>query len=179
MVYVDFDRVHFWFNRSGNGWSEEQVIHGTPVTANVPPCNSPTSSARERPRLVWSYDYGQMPGGNYKVLDFCGGRKPYLLVEMDNNLGATTRVQYAPSTKFYLEDEANGRPWATKLPFPVQVVEKSEVIDHISQTKLVTTYKYHHGYFDGREREFRGFGRVDQFDTEVFEEFQRRRLTWR
>ena len=45
------------------------------------------------------------------------------------------------------------------------------MIDHISKTKLVTTYKYHHGYFDGREREFRGFGRVDQFDTETFEDF--------
>jgi hypothetical protein len=51
------------------------------------------------------------------------------------------------------------------------VVDKVEVIDHISKTKLVTRYKYHHGYFDGREREFRGFGRVDQLDTEVFEEF--------
>ena len=54
----------------------------------------------------------------------------------------------------------------TNLPFPVQVLEKTEVIDHISKTKLVTTYKYHHGYYDGREREFRGFGRVDQCDTD-------------
>src|SRR5712692_662622 len=60
------------------------------------------------------------------------------------------------------------RPWATHLPFPVQVLEKVETIDHIGQTKLVTTYSYHHGYFDGPEREFRGFGRVDQYDTEQF-----------
>ena len=86
-------------------------------------------------------------------------------------MGATTRVSYAPSTRYFLEDQANGTPWVTKLPFPVQVVDKVEVIDHISKTKLVTTYKYHHGYFDGREREFRGFGRVDQFDTETFEDF--------
>jgi RHS repeat-associated protein len=51
------------------------------------------------------------------------------------------------------------------------VVDKVEVIDHLSKTKLVTTYTYHHGYFDGREREFRGFGRVDQFDTQTFEDF--------
>src|SRR5207248_318069 len=67
--------------------------------------------------------------------------------------------------------QANGTSWVTKLPFPVQVVDKVEVIDHLSKTKLVTTYKYHHGYFDGREREFRGFGRVDQCDTETFEDF--------
>src|SRR5262249_7250730 len=27
---------------------------------------------------------------------------------------------------------------------------------------------YHHGYFDGVEREFRGFGMVEQWDTEEF-----------
>src|SRR5262249_27208403 len=27
-------------------------------------------------------------------------------------------------------------------------------------------YAYHHGHYDGDEREFRGFGRVDQADTE-------------
>ena len=121
--------------------------------------------------LVWSYDYAAQPAGHYKALDFCGGVKPYVLTEMDNNMGTTTRVSYAPSTRYFLEDQANGTPWITKLPFPVQVVDKVEVIDHISKTKLVTTYKYHHGYFDGREREFRGFGRVDQFDTETFEDF--------
>jgi len=73
-------------------------------------------------------------------------------------MGATTRVHYGSSTQHYLRDEANGEPWATPLPFPVQVVDKVEVVDHISKTKLVTTYKYRHGYFDGREREFRGFG---------------------
>ena len=30
----------------------------------------------------------------------------------------------------------------------------------------MSRYSYHHGYFDGVEPEFRGFGRVDQFDTE-------------
>ncbi len=120
---------------------------------------------------MWSYDYDFQPGGNYKVLDFCGGQKPNLLIEMSNNMGATTRAHYVASTKFYLEDKETGHPWVTNLPFPVQVLEKTEVIDHIGKTKLVTTYKYHHGYYDGREREFRGFGRVDQFDTESFDDF--------
>ncbi len=33
---------------------------------------------------------------------------------------------------------------------------------------MTTEYNYHHGYWDGGEREFRGFGRVDQRDTEAF-----------
>jgi len=28
LVYVDFDRVHFWFNRSGNSWSLPETVHG-------------------------------------------------------------------------------------------------------------------------------------------------------
>ena len=36
---------------------------------------------------------------------------------------------------------------------------------------MTTEYNYHHGYWDGGEREFRGFGRVDQRDTETFNLF--------
>lgn len=171
LVYVDTGRVHFWFNQSGNSWSEEQVIHGTPPVTDFDSVQFADIFGTGTATLVWSYDLGRYPGKNYKALDFCGGKKPYVLNEMSNNMGATTKVQYAPSTKFYLEDKKNNTPWATNLPFPVHVVEKVEVIDHISKTKLVTTYKYHHGYYDGKEREFRGFGRVDQFDTEIFDDF--------
>jgi hypothetical protein len=168
---VDFDRVQFWFNQSGNRWSNTQTILGTPTISDADSIHFADVFGAGTATLLWSYDYSAQPEGNYKALDFCGGVKPYVLTEMSNNMGATTRVSYAPSTKYFLEDQANGTPWVTKLPFPVQVVDKVEVIDHISKTKLVTTYKYHHGYFDGREREFRGFGRVDQFDTETFEHF--------
>jgi RHS repeat-associated protein len=171
LVYVDFGCVHFWFNQSGNRWSEQQTILGTPTVSDVDSLQFADVFGTGTATLVWSYHYAGQPEGHYKALDFCGGVKPYVLTEMSNNLGTTTRVSYAPSTKYFLEDQANGTPWLTKLPFPVQVVDTVEVIDHISKTKLVTTYKYHHGYFDGREREFRGFGRVDQFDTESFEDF--------
>jgi RHS repeat-associated protein len=171
LVYVDFDRVHFWFNQSGNGWSQTQTILGTPATSDLDSIQFVDFLGTGTATLLWSYDYDFQPGGNYKVLDFCGGTKPYLLTEMSNNMGATTRVQFAPSTKFYLEDKHHGRPWVTNLPFPVHVVDKIEVIDHVSRTKLVTSFKYHHGCFDGSEREFRGFGRVDQIDTETFDDF--------
>jgi len=176
LVYVDFDRVRFWFNQSGNQWSLPETILGTPPLSNADSIQFADVFGTGTATLVWSKDYAAQPESHYKALDFCGGIKPYVLNEMSNNMGATTRVRYAPSTKYFLEDQANGTPWITRLPFPVQVVDKVEVIDHISKTKLVTTYKYHHGYYDGREREFRGFGRVDQFDTETFEDFTRSSL---
>ena len=43
----------------------------------------------------------------------------------------------------------------------MHVVERVETYDRISRNRFVTRYAYHHGYFDGVEREFRGFGLVD------------------
>ena len=47
-------------------------------------------------------------------------------------------------------------------------IERIETFDRISRNRFVTRYAYHHGYFDGVEREFRGFGMVEQLDTEEF-----------
>ncbi|MCP4308929.1 MAG: hypothetical protein GY788_29475, partial [bacterium] len=121
--------------------------------------------------LVWS---SPLPGNTtqpMRYVNLMGGQKPHMLIKMKNNLGAETEIQYAPSTKFYLADKFAGTPWLTKLPFPVHVVEKVTVRDTWRQTSFSTTYSYHHGYFDGREREFRGFGRVDQIDVESYGEF--------
>ena len=46
----------------------------------------------------------------------------------------------------------------------VEMIER----DLISGNRFVTRYAYHHGYFDGVERELRGFGMVEQWDTEEF-----------
>jgi Insecticide toxin TcdB middle/N-terminal region/Insecticide toxin TcdB middle/C-terminal region len=96
------------------------------------------------------------------------GRKPHLLIRTVNHLGAETRIRYASSTQFYLADKAAGKHWVTRLPFPVHVVERVETYDQVSRNRFVTSYTYHHGFYDGVEREFRGFGRVDQMDTEEF-----------
>ena len=50
----------------------------------------------------------------------------------------------------------------------MHVVERVETYDHIGRNRFATRYAYHHGYFDGQEREFRGFGMVEQWDTEEF-----------
>jgi RHS repeat-associated protein len=67
-----------------------------------------------------------------------------------------------------LQDKKAGKPWITKLGFPVHVVERIEVYDEPTKSKYVSRYAYHHGYFDRKEREFRGFGMVEQWDTDDF-----------
>jgi hypothetical protein len=172
LVYIEDTKVTLWISQGGNRWGEPIVIQGTPPVTDMDAVRMADMQGTGVAGILWSSDAWSMSRENMFFLDFTGGVKPYLLNEMNNHMGAITRVGYAPSTRFYVEDEKKPETrWKTPLPFPVLVVSKVEVVDRISGGKLTTEYSYHHGYWDGAEREFRGFGRVDQRDTEVFEEY--------
>ena len=90
----------------------------------------PRRPARQRHRLpgLVVAAAGRRAHAPMRYVNLMGGRKPHLLVKVVNNLGAETRVDYAPSTKFYLQDKRDGKPWITRLPFPVHVVERVETL---------------------------------------------------
>ena len=165
IVYVAHDRVFLWINHSGNSWSEEPiVIHGTPPVTDMDNLRLVDLNGTGVSGVLWSSDATGLNRHRMMFLDFTGGVKPYVLNEMDNHMGAVTRVEYKSSTHYFLEDQKKpATRWRTPLPFPVQVVARVEVMDEISKGKLTTEYRYHHGYWDGAEREFRGFGMVEQY----------------
>ena len=119
--------------------------------------------------LVWS---SPLPGDArrpMRYMDLMGGQKPHLLVATRQQPGRRDPGHYAPSTKFYLADDARGqaldhqdavsgaRAWSGSRPTTTSAATASS-----------RRYAYHHGYFDGMEREFRGFGMVEQWDTEEY-----------
>jgi RHS repeat-associated protein len=168
IVYFASNSIQLYFNQSGNGWGAARIL------GHYPPVDSVSSAVvldflgNGTACLVWS---SPLPGNArrpMRYIDLMGGQKPHLLVRVTNNLGAESVIRYAPSTKFYVADKLAGTPWVTRLPFPVHVVERVQSYDYVSRNLFVTSYSYHHGYYDGVEREFRGFGRVDQSDTEEF-----------
>lgn len=170
LLYLGRDGATLWFNRSGNTWSASRRLPFPVATTNVEQIQVADLLGNGTACLVWSSDLPADARQPMRYLDLMGGRKPHLLVEMRNNLGAVTTVEYAPSTKFYLQDQAAGTPWVTKLPFPVHCVEKVTVNDLRRRTTFANSYTYHHGFFDGVEREFCCFGRVEQIDTQRFDE---------
>ena len=168
IIYLHGDGVRVYFNQSGNGWSQPPTIPAFPRIDRHTSVTVIDLLGNGTACLVWSSPLPGDAGRQMRYIDLMGGQKPHLLVKTVNNLGAETVVSYAPSTKFYLQDKQAGRPWITKLPFPVHCVERVTVTDKWRQTSFSTTYSYHHGYFDGFEREFRGFGRVEQVDVESY-----------
>ena len=167
IIYLHGDGIRLYFNQSGNAWSQPQILKAFPRVdnfANIVPADLLGNGTA---CLVWS---SPLPAEGHRPMRYVrlmGDQKPHLLVKTTNNLGAETRVEYAPSTKFYLQDKRDGRPWITRLPFPVHVVERVHTYDHVSRNRFVTRYAYHHGCFDRDEREFRGFGMVEQWDSEA------------
>jgi RHS repeat-associated protein len=171
IIYLHGDGVRLYFNQSGNSWAKAQVMNVFPRVDDLVSIVPTDLLGNGTACLVWS---SPLPGDTsrpMRYVNLMGSQKPHLLVKTINNLGAETCVEYAPSTKFYLQDKRDGIPWITKLPFPVHVVEKVTVKDKWRDTEFATTYSYHHGYFDGVEREFRGFGRVEQIDVETYGKF--------
>jgi hypothetical protein len=170
ILYLSGNGVQVYFNHSGNSWAAKQVLRSFPPIDSVTSVTALDLLGNGTACLVWS---SPQPGNSHRVMryiDLMGGQKPHLLLKTANNLGAETVVQYAPSTKFYLQDKLTDKPWITKLPFPVHVVERVETLDRLTGNRFVSRYRYHHGYFDGEEREFRGFAFVEQWDTETYGE---------
>jgi RHS repeat-associated protein len=169
VAYVELGRLTVWINRGGERWSEPLTIVDTPPFTALDGVRLADLLGSGYGGVLWTQD---RPAGGPATFSFLelGSAKPYLLDRIDNHRGAVTRLRYRPSTHHYLADEELPQTrWRTPMPFPVQVVDGVEVMDQISGSKATTEYHYHHGYWDGAEREFRGFGRVDQLDTESFE----------
>ncbi|KAL6854889.1 hypothetical protein ACO1O0_006024 [Amphichorda felina] len=167
IVYLGGHIPVIYQNLSGNGWSEGTLIHGFPSVNTTSNVQVVDLLGKGTACLVWSSKLPSDSGSQIRYLDLMEQR-PYLLVKIENNTGIETYLTYMSSSLFYARDKKAGRPWLTHLPFPVHCVEKSETIDRISGNLFTTRYAYHDGYFDGVEREFRGFGFVESWDTEHY-----------
>ncbi|MDX2032572.1 MAG: SpvB/TcaC N-terminal domain-containing protein [Blastocatellia bacterium] len=173
LVFVDHCEITLWINQSGNAWSEPIRIDGTPAFTNQDDVRLVDLLGAGVAGILWSLSDLGNRRERFFFLDFTRGAKPYVLNEMNNHRGAITQVAYRSSTEEYLRDQARPETrWRTPLPFPVQVVSKVVAIDEFSRGRLTTEYRYHHGYWDGGEREYRGFGYVEALSTETFDIYQ-------
>jgi RHS repeat-associated protein len=165
LVYLGADGLTIAHNRAGNAWSEPVRL-----PAFLPPGEYRDAQVVDllgtgTSCLVWSSTAPGEAGSRMRYMHLVP-EKPHLLTRVTNNRGAETRIRWQPSTRFASEDRLAGRPWLTRLPFPVHVVERLVRIDLVSRSRFVTRYAYHHGHYDGTDREFRGFAMVETWDTE-------------
>jgi len=170
IIYLGKNKFTCWKNLSGNRFSaipfeidafpeihSQAKVTVTDLLGNGVAC------------IVWSSPLAKDANAPLKYIDLMNSKKPHIMVSYKNNMGKEVSMEYTPSTKFYLDDKKAGKLWITKLHFPIHCISKTTTQDEISGYKFVSQFKYHHGYYDHAEREFRGFGMVEQIDAETFE----------
>lgn len=170
LIYLQSDGFDIYFNRGGNGleqtpvrvpWPEgvryDNLCQVTLADLQGLGCSSLILTVPHMKPRHWRYDFVHA--------------RPYLLGMSNNNMGCCTRVKYRSSGQEWLDEKQQllKRKMlpVSYLPFAVQVVKEQFQRDEINGNRLVQTLTYAQGYYDGIEREFRGFGLIRQTDSEA------------
>lgn len=170
LIYLQSEGFEIYLNHGGNG------LHQIPVSVPWPEevrydrscqvsfadlqglgCASLILTVPHLKPRHWRYDFVAV--------------KPYLLVNSNNNMGCSSSVTYRSSAQEWLDEKerllALERAAVCHLPFPLAVVKKQEQYDEITDNRLTQSFTWREGFYDGREREFRGFGYLQQIDCEA------------
>ncbi|MBK5397755.1 toxin [Pseudomonas sp. TH39(2020)] len=169
LIYLESKHALIYMNRSGNSFAP-------PVRLTWP------EGVRFNSLCQVSFDSLQGLGCSSLILstpnmtprhwryDFVSA-KPYLLIGANNNMGAANCISYRSSAQEWLDEKAEkikaGKPPICHIPFAMHVVSKKTQLDEITGNRLTQSFSYRQGYYDGIEREFRGFGLLLQVDSET------------
>jgi hypothetical protein len=172
LIYLKSDAFEIYLNRGGNGLEQTPIIVPWPEGVRYDRlcqvtladlqglgCASLILTVPHMKPQHWRYDF--VPA------------KPYLLTNSNNNMGCSTRVIYRSSAQEWLDEkqqwlaEHPTKTAACFLPFPIQIVSQQLQLDEVTGNCMTQWCAYRQGVYDGKEREFRGFGYLQQTDSET------------
>lgn len=171
LIYLNSNGFDIYRNRGGNGleqvpinvpWPEgiryDRLCEVTLADLQGIGCASLMLTVTHPKPQHWRYDFESA--------------KPYLLTASNNNMGCSANVTYRSSAQEWLDEKLQrlilhpDTVPACYLPFAVQVVIQQNQLDEVTGNCLTQLFKYGDGEYDGKEREFRGFGHLRQTDSE-------------
>ncbi|MBW5407615.1 SpvB/TcaC N-terminal domain-containing protein [Morganella morganii] len=166
IIYAHSDHLDIYINQSGNRFSE-------PVKLPLPEGIRYDHTCELRFADIQGNGVDCMiltrplPVLHHWLFEF-STKKPWILSEINNNMGVNYSLSYRSSAQLWLDEKAESGHQKTPvcyLPFPVHCVWKTETKDEITGNTLTSSVRYRHGAWDGSEREFRGFGYVEITDS--------------
>ncbi|WP_053150504.1 SpvB/TcaC N-terminal domain-containing protein [Pseudomonas sp. Pf153] len=170
LIYLTSEHAEIFMNRAGMGFESSPRILPWPAGVRYDRlcqvsvadlqglgCSSLVLTVPHMKPQHWRCDFVQA--------------KPYLLQQTNNNMGAMGQVTYRSSAQEWLDEKqvlmAAGMEPTSYVPFPMPVAVEQVQLDEITGNRLTQRFEYRQGFYDGQEREFRGFGLVQQTDSEV------------
>jgi RHS repeat-associated protein len=155
LVYVDSGDVRVWLQGPGSRWTDPVVIrHGS-----IPDFDAPTTAIRFADMngngstdVVW-FETGS---SSVRWLELNPHDKPWLLHRVTTTLGRSVEIAYRSSTDYVVAAAGTTNEWTSVAPFPVPVVAQIVEGDGLGN-RYTNQFTYRNAYYDGAEREFRGF----------------------
>ncbi len=126
IIYLGKDKFTCWMNLNGNGYDRVPfAVDAFPSLTNSSHVDVVDLLGNGVPCIVHSSDLEKDAGAPLRFVDLMNGKKPHIMTGYQNNMGKEVSFEYAPSTKFYIDDKLAGKAWKTKLPFPVHCIIKT------------------------------------------------------
>ena len=173
LVFIEPGAVRVYLNVHGHALSGPYVVHGTPRyqprdSRNPTWIRSADVNGNGSTDLVFHHRSGGPNLQGLWYLDFIGGQKPGLLLAADNGIGLRSYVRYKPAVADQVAARDAGAPWTRVSPVRTWVV--AAIVEDIGldldrddePDRRVTTFRYRDPYYDGLEKQFRGFGFVEK-----------------
>ena len=166
LIYAESDHFLIFMNQSGNGFSSTPRILPMPSGVRFDALDQVSFAdlnGSGSASLLLSVSHMQPQHWRYNFAP----QKPYLLTRYDNNMGMLGRLDYRSSAQEWLDEKQSAPLSVCELPFAMQLVRTVTSVDEINGNQLTQQYRYRRGVYDGRDREFRGFGFVQHLDTQA------------
>ncbi|MFO0595935.1 MAG: toxin TcdB middle/N-terminal domain-containing protein [Myxococcaceae bacterium] len=92
--------------------------------------------------------------------------RPNLISRIENGLGAVQQITYGTSIAEQARDTLAGRPWPHRVPNASVLITRLDSWVTLTGSDSgglheVIDYRYHQGFYDGVEKQFRGYERVE------------------
>jgi RHS repeat-associated protein len=167
-------------NIAGQRWSPPYVKTGLPRYAPRDAA-SPTILRLADLNANGSLDLlfrNTSPQSSWAYIELLPRGTPSLMTGVDNSLGKRTTIIYGSAAEDEQLARESGHPWHTFAPLALQVVRQIRTTTGLDlngdgeEDAAVAEFRYRDPYYDGIEREFRGFAfaqRTDYGDDFVFE----------
>ncbi|AZE50341.1 Putative toxin subunit [Pseudomonas chlororaphis] len=164
LIYAESDHFKIYMNQSGNGFATEPLILPMPTGVRYDMLDQVSWVDLEgtgTASLVLTISHMTPAHWSYPF----SATKPYLLQSINNNLGAATTLTYRSSAQEWLDEKKANPNSVCHLPFPLPLLASTVSLDEVTGNRLSQTYHYRQGVYAGVDREFRGFGYVEHWDT--------------
>jgi RHS repeat-associated protein len=152
-VTIFSDRVSYALNRNGREF-------GASVSIPVADTKSGTSVRLADLNGSGSIDVVWVTlDGHVSYLELFQAR-PNLLQRITTGAGKVIEAVYGSSVRHMARSAEDGVPWLHHLPNPTVTLDSLTTYDPLTRVRQTRDFEYRDGYYDGTEKQFRGFETV-------------------